>query len=109
MLILMFSMAGIPPFIGFWGKYYVFIAGVEAGLTWLVIVGALASVVGAFYYLRVIKVCFFDTPLEQLDIADNFAMNSVIAVSACLTVGLFIILPWVTAPAMRAAAGLFVG
>ena len=60
--ILMFSLAGIPPLAGFWGKWYVFLAAVQAGLFPLAIIGVLASVVGAFYYLRIIKLMWFDEP-----------------------------------------------
>ncbi|MBD8552954.1 NADH-quinone oxidoreductase subunit NuoN [Rhizobium sp. CFBP 8762] len=60
--ILMFSLAGIPPLAGFFGKYYVFVAAIKAGLVWLSIIGVVASVVGAYYYLRVIKVMWFDEP-----------------------------------------------
>ncbi|OCP36529.1 NADH-quinone oxidoreductase subunit NuoN [Ensifer sp. LC163] len=58
--ILMFSLAGIPPMAGFFGKYFVFMAAIEAHLYALAIIGVLASVVGAYYYLRVIKVMWFD-------------------------------------------------
>jgi len=64
--ILMFSLAGIPPLAGFFAKYFVFLAAIEAGLYALAIIGVLASVVGAFYYLRIIKIMWFDEP------ADNF-------------------------------------
>ncbi|VAV99916.1 NADH-ubiquinone oxidoreductase chain N [hydrothermal vent metagenome] len=57
---LLFSVAGIPPMAGFFGKYFVFMAAVDANLTWLAIVGAVASVVGAFVYLRLIKIIWFD-------------------------------------------------
>ncbi len=60
--ILMFSLAGIPPLAGFWGKWYVFFAAVNAGLYPLAIIGVLASVVGAYYYLRIIKIMWFDKP-----------------------------------------------
>ena len=60
--ILLFSLAGIPPMAGFFAKYYVFTAAIEAKLYALSIIGVLASVVGAFYYLRVIKVMYFDEP-----------------------------------------------
>jgi NADH-quinone oxidoreductase subunit N len=60
--ILMFSLAGIPPLAGFWGKWYVFLAAVEANLWPLAIIGVLASVVGAYYYLRIIKIMWFDEP-----------------------------------------------
>ncbi|MDM9619704.1 NADH:ubiquinone oxidoreductase subunit N [Rhizobium sp. AC44/96] len=58
--ILMFSLAGIPPLAGFFGKYFVFVAAIEAKLYALAIIGVLASVVGAYYYLRVIKLMWFD-------------------------------------------------
>ena len=61
--ILMFSLAGIPPLAGFWGKWYVFLAAIDAKLYALAIIGMLASVVGAFYYLRVIKIMWFDEPV----------------------------------------------
>jgi NADH-quinone oxidoreductase subunit N len=59
---LFFSLAGIPPLIGFWGKYYVFLAAVEAGLVPLAITGAVASVVGAFYYLRIVMLIYVKEP-----------------------------------------------
>src|SRR5690606_17302223 len=55
MLLLMFSLAGIPPMVGFYAKLAVLAAAVEAGLVWLAVVAVLASLVGAFYYLRVVK------------------------------------------------------
>lgn len=63
--ILMFSLAGIPPLAGFFAKYFVFVAAIEAGLYALAIIGVLASVIGAFYYLRVIKIMWFDEPAES--------------------------------------------
>lgn len=60
--ILMFSLAGIPPLAGFWGKWYVFLAAMDAELYPLAIIGVLASVVGAYYYLRIIKIMWFDQP-----------------------------------------------
>jgi NADH-quinone oxidoreductase subunit N len=62
---LMFSMAGIPPLAGFWGKWYVFLAAMEAQLYILAVVGVLASVVGAFYYLRIIKIMWMDEPAGE--------------------------------------------
>ena len=63
MTILMFSLAGIPPLAGFWAKWYVFLAAIEADLFALAILGVLASVVGAYYYLRIIKIMWFDEPV----------------------------------------------
>jgi NADH-quinone oxidoreductase subunit N len=62
--ILMFSLAGIPPLAGFWAKWYVFLAAINAGLYVLAVIGVLASVVGAYYYLRIIKIMWFDEPAE---------------------------------------------
>ena len=64
---LLFSLAGIPPLAGFFGKYFVFVAAVEAGLAPLAIAGAVASVIGAFYYLRIVKMMYFDEADEALD------------------------------------------
>jgi len=64
---LMFSLAGIPPLAGFFGKYFVFLAAIEAKLYALAIIGILSSVVGAYYYLRVVKVIWFDEPKGEFD------------------------------------------
>jgi NADH-quinone oxidoreductase subunit N len=61
--ILLFSLAGIPPLAGFWAKWYVFLAAINAGLYALAIIGVLTSVVAAFYYLRIIKIMWFDEPV----------------------------------------------
>ncbi len=65
--IFMFSMAGIPPLAGFFAKLYVFLAAIQAGLYTLAVVGVLSSVVAAFYYLRIVKIMYFDEPGEALD------------------------------------------
>lgn len=65
MLLLMFAMAGVPPTVGFYAKLAVFQAALGAGLTWLVVVAVLMSVVGAFYYLRIVKVMYFDAPVDD--------------------------------------------
>lgn len=62
--LLMFSLAGIPPLAGFFGKYFVFVAAIQAELYALAIIGVVASVVGAFYYLRIIKIMWFDEPAD---------------------------------------------
>ena len=68
---LMFSLAGIPPLAGFFGKLFVFLAAVKAGLWPLAIIGVVASVVGAYYYLRLIKIMYFDEPAEAFDKMDG--------------------------------------
>ena len=65
--VLLFSLAGIPPLAGFFAKFYVFLAAVEAGLYALAIIGVLLSVVGAFYYLRIVKLMYFDEPVKGFE------------------------------------------
>ena len=65
MLLTMFSLAGIPPTIGFYAKFLVFEAAINEGFVWLAVVGVLASLYGAFYYLRIVKLMYFDDPIEQ--------------------------------------------
>jgi NADH-quinone oxidoreductase subunit N len=62
---LMFSLAGIPPLAGFFAKYFVFIAAIKADLITLAVIGVVSSVVGAYYYLRIIKVMYFDEPVAE--------------------------------------------
>ena len=64
---LLFSLAGMPPLAGFFAKFYVFLAAIQAGLFALAVIGVLTSVVGAFYYLRVVKVMYFDEPAKRFD------------------------------------------
>ncbi|HFD14781.1 MAG TPA: NADH-quinone oxidoreductase subunit NuoN [Rhodospirillales bacterium] len=90
--ILMFSLAGIPPAAGFFGKLYVFLAAVEAGLVWLALVGVLTSVVGAYYYLRIVKIMYFDEPAEAFDTMARPELQGVAAVAAVLVAG-FLLLP----------------
>jgi NADH-quinone oxidoreductase subunit N len=66
MLVLLFSLAGVPPLLGFFGKYGVLLAAVDAGLGWLAVAGAVASVIGAFYYLRIVFYMYFGDPEERL-------------------------------------------
>jgi NADH-quinone oxidoreductase subunit N len=107
--ILMLSMAGIPPMAGFFGKLFVFQAAVNVGLYWLAVIGVVASVVSAFYYLRIIKVMYFDEPVESLDRSTGWVMNGIIAVSS-LAILLFFALPGpVIDSAAAAAASLFPG
>jgi len=99
----MFSMAGIPPLAGFFGKLYIFLAAVEAKLYALAIIGVLASVVGAFYYLRIIKVMYFDEPVEPFD-RPLAREVGVILVAATLFVALFFIRPGLVTDGAGAAA-----
>ena len=67
LMVLMFSLAGIPPLVGFFGKLYVLQAAVDSGFIWLAIGGVIASVIGAFYYLRIIYLMYFGEPRDALD------------------------------------------
>ena len=67
LLVLMFSLAGVPPMVGFFGKFYVLQAAVDAGLTWLALAGVVASVIGAFYYLRIVYFLYFGEEGAGLD------------------------------------------
>ncbi|MEO1282473.1 MAG: NADH-quinone oxidoreductase subunit NuoN [Pseudomonadota bacterium] len=96
---LMFSLAGIPPLAGFWGKFYVFAAAMKEGLYMLAVIGVIASVIGAYYYLRVIKIMFFDEPKEKFSEATT-KVGLVMMVSAIFVIG-FIVLP---SPLIDAAA-----
>ena len=73
--IFMFSLAGIPPLFGFWGKLVVFNAAVAAGLLPLAVIGIAASVIGAFYYLKIVKLMYFDEPTETIAVSDSRALT----------------------------------
>ncbi|MEQ8967172.1 MAG: NADH-quinone oxidoreductase subunit NuoN [Azospirillaceae bacterium] len=107
--IFMFSMAGIPPLAGFFGKLYVFMAAIESGLYVLAVVGVLTSVVACFYYIRIVKLMFFDEPTEAFDRPIGRDMATVIAASGVFTT-FFIVFPGpVVDTAARAALSLFPG
>ncbi|MQX35087.1 NADH-quinone oxidoreductase subunit NuoN [Roseospira navarrensis] len=107
--IFMFSMAGIPPLAGFFAKFYVFMAAVEAGLIWLAVLGVLASVVSAFYYLRIVKVMYFDEPLEGLDPMSSPTLRIVMGASAVVVLFFFLVPGWLVGTAEIAAAALVTG
>jgi NADH-quinone oxidoreductase subunit N len=65
--VLMFSLAGVPPLVGFFAKFYVLVAAVQAGLVWLAVAGVVASVIGAFYYLRIVYLMYFGEAAEPMD------------------------------------------
>jgi len=97
--VMMFSLAGIPPLAGFFAKYYVFLAAINAGLYTLAVIGVVVSVVGAYYYLTIVKVMYFDEPAESFSPMPR-ELRVVLALS-----GLFVILFFVyPAPLVSAAA-----
>ncbi len=105
MAIFMFSMAGIPPLAGFFGKLYVFMAAIESGLYVLAVIGVLTSVISAFYYLRIIKVMYFDEAEEGFD-RPGRELSLVFGVSAVLIL-LFFALPSPLVDSAAAAASAF--
>ncbi len=97
--VMMFSLAGIPPLAGFFAKYYVFLAAINAGLYTLAVIGVVVSVVGAYYYLTIVKVMYFDEPAESFSPMPR-ELRVVLALS-----GLFVILFFAyPAPLVSAAA-----
>jgi NADH-quinone oxidoreductase subunit N len=90
MLIVMFSLAGIPPAVGFFAKLAVLQAVLEAGYTWLVVYAVLMSVIGAFYYLRVVKVMYMDEPVGEITIDSRAEMRWVLSANglAILVLGI---------------------
>jgi NADH-quinone oxidoreductase subunit N len=109
MAIFMFSMAGIPPLVGFFGKFYIFLAAIEAELYVLAVVGVLSSVIGAFYYVRIVKLMYFDDPIEAFDQPLGREMSSVLAVTSLIIVLLSIGIAPVLDRTAMAAASLFPG
>ena len=103
---LMFSLAGIPPLAGFFAKFYVFYAAVEAHLYWLAVIGFVTSVIAAFYYLQIVKIIYFDEPAAAFDKAAP-VLRAVLAVSGLAVLFLFAYpAPFVSA-ASAAAKSLF--
>jgi NADH-quinone oxidoreductase subunit N len=88
MAILMFSLAGLPPFIGFWAKLGVIQAVLNVNYTWLAVVAVLFSVVGAFYYLRIVKLMYFDEATESAVIGGSALMRTVLSANALLVFAL---------------------
>jgi len=107
--IFMFSMAGIPPLAGFFGKLFVFQAALQAELYTLAVIGVLTSVVGCYYYIRIIKVMYFDDAEETLDQSVGFEINAVVGVSAIIILAFFLYPSLITDGAAMAAASLFAG
>ncbi len=105
--IFMFAMAGIPPTAGFFSKLYIFLAAIDAKLTGLAIIGVVTSVVGAFYYLRIVKVMYFDEPIAAFDRPLAGELKAVLLVTAVVTLFFFLLPDPVVGSAEAAAASLF--
>jgi NADH-quinone oxidoreductase subunit N len=88
MAMVMFSMAGVPVFVGFFAKWLVIQAAITAGMTWLAIVAVVFSVVGAFYYLRIVKLMYFDDPETEESISAPVDFRAVLSLNGALMLGL---------------------
>ncbi len=82
MLVTMFSMAGVPPTIGFYAKFTVLQAALQAGYIWAVVFAVLMTIVGAFYYLRIVKLMYFDAPLDNARISAPIDMKFILSLNA---------------------------
>ena len=89
-LIIMFSLAGIPPLAGFFAKFYIFMSVVESGMYTLAIIGLLSTVISAFYYLRIIKIIYFDEIKNPFDKIKNFGITSTVFLSCSILVLFFL-------------------
>src|ERR1700760_4350684 len=103
---LLFSLAGVPPLAGFFAKWYVFSAAIKANLFALAVIGVLTSVVGAFYYLTIVKVMYFDEPLSQLD-PMRVELRAVLAICGLFTIFFFVYPGPLVSVASAAAKSLF--
>ncbi|QFT92704.1 NADH-quinone oxidoreductase subunit N [Roseovarius sp. THAF9] len=106
MLILMFSLAGVPPFLGFFGKLYVLRAAYDGGLVWLAVAGVIASVIGAFYYLRIVFFMYFGEEGEPLEARKSPVLWGFLMASAAIMVVGMLNMFGVEAMAQAAAATL---
>ena len=109
MVIFMFSLAGVPPLAGFFGKYFVFLAAVKAHMVPLAVIGVLTSVVSAYYYLRIIKLMYFDEPPAALDPVPEWGLRFSVTFAA-LAMAFFVLCPSpLIDSALVAAKSLVVG
>jgi NADH-quinone oxidoreductase subunit N len=103
---LLFSLAGIPPLAGFFAKWYVFVAAIKANLFTLAVIGVLTSVVGAYYYIAVVKTMYFDEPAGQVDPV-RVEVGAVVAVAAAFNILFALFAGPVVSVASAAAKSLF--
>ena len=89
-LIILFSLAGIPPLAGFFAKFYIFVSVIEAKMYMLAVIGLLTTVISAFYYLRIIKIIYFDKPKKAFDEIYNWGLKISLIVSTTLILVFFI-------------------
>ena len=106
LLVLMFSLAGVPPMLGFFGKFYVLRAAVEADMAWLAVAGVVASVIGAFYYIRIVFYMYFGSEGEELESRGSMVLNGLLAASAIAMVAGTVSMLGIDTAAAAAAATL---
>jgi NADH-quinone oxidoreductase subunit N len=104
---LMFSLAGIPPLAGFFAKFYVFLAAVKAGLYPLAVIGFLTSVVGAYYYVRIVKIIYFDEPAPAFEHDMGPSLASIVTGAGVFTLFFIAVASPLVTEAGAAAASLF--
>ena len=90
LLIILFSLAGIPPLAGFFAKFYIFMAVIEESMYFLAIIGLLSTVVAAFYYIRIIKIIYFDPEKEKYETNHHLGLKITLAVSTIFILIYFI-------------------
>ncbi len=90
MMIILFSLAGIPPLAGFFAKFYIFTAVIEQSMYFLAIVGLLSTVIAAFYYIRLIKIMYFDEQREKYDLNHSIGLKMILVVSSTIILIYFI-------------------
>ena len=90
LLVVLFSLAGIPPLAGFFAKFYIFVAVINEKMYFLAIVGLLATVIAAFYYLRIIKIIYFDPEKEKFESKHNLGLKITLATSTFFILAYFI-------------------
>lgn len=106
LLILLFSLAGVPPLVGFFAKYGVLVAAVQADMVWLALAGVIASVIGAFYYLRIVYLMYFGQEGEGLDGAMSWSQRALLVAAAAVMLVGVVNLFGIEGPAAAAAAAL---
>jgi len=89
LLIFLFSLAGIPPLAGFFAKFYIFMSVIEVKMYFLAITGLLTTVISAFYYLRIIKIIYFDEPKEKFELNNNYRLKITLFISSILILTYF--------------------
>ena len=89
-LIVLFSLAGIPPLAGFFAKFYIFLAVIEQSMYFLAVIGLLSTVVAAYYYLRIIKIIYFDSEKENYDTNHHLGLKLSLAISSIFILFYFV-------------------